>query len=503
MHLVRVVSDFGAALSSHLDLVSSTVAGEFVGDFGDERLNRRCRTVAVDRASAPGDSDSAAARGDAARQGAYHFMNHPNVTSEAILEAHRPATVARCAAASRVLVIGDTTECPFVRRKATEGLGALNIPKAPGLYMHATYAVTPEGVPLGVLDAFFIARDPETLGRGNSKEKHSTPPEERESVKWRRSLDATERLCAELPPDADVTVIFDREGANSDVLERATKEDAPYRLIVRARNERRVADTPKGENVHDGLLRMAPAETYDFVVPARQGRKARPAVLELRYAVTELVGVRHRRPGVSGKSPSTVVTTIIAKEVQAPPDVPKEERLDWRLFTTREVKTTADARRCVDDYAKRWSVEVLFKTFKSVQSALKRQYRTAKALKASMAMDLVLSFLHLRVAARSREEPEAPATEIFSREECSALWRFRGRPVPAAPKLKEAAREVALLGGYRGRRSDKSPGPLCFARGMAKLAVIVATIRTIEGRPADPRVDEASSLAADVDIDDD
>lgn len=501
MHLVRLVSDVAAFLSSHLDIVSSMVADEFIGDFGDKRLNGRCRIVATDRAATPGDSDSASARGDAGRQGAYRFMNHPKVTSESIVAAHRQATLARCAAAPRVLVIGDTTECEFLTRKATKGLGALSSAKAPGFYLHVTYAVTPEGVPLGILDAHYITRDPESLGRRRSELKYTAPAEDRESMKWSRSLDVAERLCDELPPGADVTVIFDREGANSDIIERATAEDAPYYVIIRARNDRHVVDAPDGECVHDGVLRMDPAERYVLNVPARPGRKARRAVLEARFAETTLDGVRRRVPGAPPKSKATTVTSIIAREIGAPADLPESELLDWRLFTTREVKTAADARRCVDDYSKRWCVEVLFKAFKSVQRALDRQYRKAKVLQASIAMDLVLAFLHLRVAARAREAPDAPATEIFSRDECRALWRFRGRPVPAEPKLKEVAREVALLGGYRGRRSDKPPGPLCFARGMAKLAIIVATIRSIEGKSPEPRADEASSLAADVDDD--
>ena len=68
------------------------VQREFAPVFNDARLNRRSVRVAAARFVASGASDAAASADDAARQGAYHFMNHADCTAETLLAASRDRT---------------------------------------------------------------------------------------------------------------------------------------------------------------------------------------------------------------------------------------------------------------------------------------------------------------------------------------------------------------------------------------------------------------------------
>jgi hypothetical protein len=80
-----------------------------------------------------------------------------------------------------VLCIQDTTELDYTTKKGIAGLGPLNYESRRGMYLHPTLAITPERVPLGLLDLYSFTREPGSLGQ----EKDSNRPlEEKESVRW-------------------------------------------------------------------------------------------------------------------------------------------------------------------------------------------------------------------------------------------------------------------------------------------------------------------------------
>ena len=58
-----------------------------------------------------------------------------------------------------VLNIQDTTELDFNGR-TSDGLGPLSYESQRGMYLHPTYVVTPAREPLGVMDAWMWAREP-------------------------------------------------------------------------------------------------------------------------------------------------------------------------------------------------------------------------------------------------------------------------------------------------------------------------------------------------------
>lgn len=57
-----------------------------------------------------------------------------------------------------VLCLQDTTELDFNGQLA-RGLGPLTFEARRGMYLHPTYAITPERGPLGILDCWMWARE--------------------------------------------------------------------------------------------------------------------------------------------------------------------------------------------------------------------------------------------------------------------------------------------------------------------------------------------------------
>ena len=107
-----------------------------------------------------------------------------------MLAPHWDCSIERMRGQPVVLCVQDSTELDYTAQPGIAGLGPLSYLRQHGLYVHPTLAVTPDGVPLGVLDAWLWTRDRDTFG----EDKRHWPIEAKESMRW---LEGFER-CAEL-----------------------------------------------------------------------------------------------------------------------------------------------------------------------------------------------------------------------------------------------------------------------------------------------------------------
>lgn len=129
-------------------------AQEEVGaaQLGDARRSRRLVRLVERLAEQPSASIPAACSGAAETKAAYRLLSHEAVGWSDILAPHLCSSLRRMTAEPVVLCLQDTTELNFNGRDI-EGLGPLNHEAQRGMLLHATYAVNPARVPLGVLNA--------------------------------------------------------------------------------------------------------------------------------------------------------------------------------------------------------------------------------------------------------------------------------------------------------------------------------------------------------------
>ncbi|MEF9407000.1 IS4 family transposase, partial [Ralstonia solanacearum species complex bacterium KE055] len=108
-----------------------------------------------------------------------------------------------------------------------EGLGPLSYEVQRGMYLHPTYAVTPDREPLGVLDAWMWAREPREAdgSRGGLKE----------SVRWIEGYERVAEQAARLPHTRLVYVV-DREGDIGALMARAQALGHPADWLIRCRH---------------------------------------------------------------------------------------------------------------------------------------------------------------------------------------------------------------------------------------------------------------------------
>jgi Druantia protein DruA/Transposase DNA-binding/Transposase Tn5 dimerisation domain len=435
-------------------------------ELGDERLSRRLVDLARAFYARPRSSIPRACDSRARTKAAYRLLMNENVNLKAILAPHHEATMRRITAEKVVLAVQDTTSFNYSSHPQTEGLGPIGSSLATGpqgILMHDTLAFTPAGVPLGLIDVEVWARDPEQHGKKRAR--HSRPIEQKESHRWLRSYQAVAAVQA-VCPDTTLVSVGDREADIYDLFVMATSDPEGPRLLVRATQDRLVADGQ--ERLWSHVQKQAAASIRVTPIPRSRKTPAREAALEIRFARVTLGPPKNRR-----SLPQVDVWAVLASEVDAPEGI---EPLEWMLLTTLPANTVEEAIEKLDWYAKRWGVEIFHKVIKSGCRIEERQLAEARRLENCLAIDLVAAWRIFHLTMLGRQDPGQPCTAFFDDDEWKALIAFREGvdAIPAEPPtLREATRRVANLGGFLGRKGDGEPGVKSLWLGLERLDTVV------------------------------
>jgi Transposase DNA-binding/Transposase Tn5 dimerisation domain len=431
-------------------------------DLGDVRLDLRLMEM-IERLAEQCERSVPQAFGSWAEvKGAYRLWENSRVEWQAILAPHRDQIVRRAAEHPVVLAIQDTTEINLTSRPATTGLGYLGASYCRGLLLHTCLAVTPSGLVLGVLDQQIWARPPSTLGK--SKQRHQLPTADKESQRWLTGLAA---CGAGLSDHPQVVVVGDRESDFYDFF--VAPRPAHVELLVRVQHESRKLES--FEATIKEALAAAPVQGELLInVPRSGSRKARQARLSVRF-----LGLPCPPPHPRCRNPELprVPLQWILVEETAPPSGTKPIR--WLLATTLPVETLEDAVRCVDYYARRWTIERFHFTLKSGCQVEERALESRENLERMLATMSIVAWRVMWLVSASREQPDDPCTVILCEPEWQTLYavthRKKPRPLPAQPPtLREAVRMIAALGGFLGRKGDGEPGLKAVWQGLARLS---------------------------------
>lgn len=445
-------------------------------DLKDSRRTRRLGKVVSALMNSPGMSISAACGGWSETMAAYRLLNCEDVTAVALIAPHRQATIQRCAGFPCVIVSQDTTEFDFSHMTAAEGFGPLNDEKRRGFHMHSHYAVSEEGLPLGLLDITTMVRDDETF-RANSKIKHR-PIEEKESYRWVQGYRLTLDLAKELP-NCEVFSISDREGDISEVFQEWKQAAGGPRAewIIRANKDRALINVADGEaDKLFAALEEAPIlGEIEFKVPASKGTKkvkgSRVATFRSARTVHQVVRAMKitprppRRKGV--KLEEVSFWAIIAEELNPPEG---EDPIRWHLLTSKEVNTMEGARRILNLYMRRWDIEVFHRVLKTGCKVERIQLKTNQAVINAIMIYSVIAWRILYFTHLGRQCPNIPCSCVFEEAEWKAACAVVKRKKDASePSLSEFIGIVGRLGGHLGRERDGAPGPQSIWQGLARV----------------------------------
>ena len=442
---------------------------EFGGcDLGDRRLQQRLLILSRDLLAHPTMSLPQACGDPNKTKAAYRFFDHPQVHMNSVLQGHYAATARRSQKEKWLLAVQDTTELNYSAQPKIELLGPIcDKPGVVGMLVHDTLAYNGQGMPLGLVDVQCWTRDPDI--KCGEQARYERPIEPKESYQWLASWKAAVRL-QEQCPESTVISIGDREADIYELLVEAKKQPKT-KLLVRADQQRRVLrPAEEEEEGWVNLWQWTARRPVEGVIPVELPRtakrpRARIGKLEVRYAEVQLQPPK-RKP----KLGPVTVWVVTATEVGAPPG---EEPVDWKLLTTIEVKTLAQALEVIQWYTQRFQIEVYHRTLKSGCKIEERQLGNAERIEGCLAIDMVVAWRIVHLTKLGREVPEVPCTVFFEEAQWKALVAFvtRDARVPdKPPTLREAILMLAKrLGGFLGRKGDGEPGTETLWKGLQRL----------------------------------
>jgi hypothetical protein len=400
-----------------------------------------------------------AAKHDAELEGTYRFLSNEKVTPEKILAPHYSATARRAREAGLVLCAHDTTELSFSTPR--EGLGRIN-DGGRGFFAHVALALRADEArsPLGVVGLSTHLRQGTPRKR---KHTEKFPPEERESYRWRESVDAVE---GRLRGQADVIHLLDSEADAYLLLEHMVGQGS--RFVVRATHKRSVTDEG-GErqplvdalSLLEGVFERR-VHLSSRAAPVRRIKKRNvardPRLAHLSFSATRVT--LHRPYGEQAKTKSIVVNVVHVRELDAPEGA---EPVDWMLYTTEPIATGEDIERIADFYRARWRIEELFKALKTGCAFEKRQLESMTTLLNALALFLPMACDLLALREIARADPTRPARDVLAPLVMQLLQRHPRSNLPLDASIHDAMLAIARFGGHI--KNNGPPGWLVLGRG--------------------------------------
>jgi hypothetical protein len=441
-------------------------------DLGDLRRTKRLVQLTSAVVANPTCSLPEACKSWGDTKAAYRFLDNEDIEPEEILSGHRRSTLQRVGEHSMILAVQDTSTFNFTTHRSTRGLGPIagkqfgseHVPK--GFLVHSCLAVTPKGVPLGLLGYKLWVRPEAEVETSNQGEPPMIPldkGEQKESSCWEELLQSS---MQGIPAGTKVLTVCDRGADIYDFFAAARRLQRD--VLVRSAHNRELAG--RKDHLWDSVMRTDAVGVMVVELPRADDRPPQTVTLELRTSRVRL----HIPPKAKAQDePRLVLSAVLAQEIEPPEG---RDPIEWRLLTTLVVDSVEDACDCVRWYTKRWTVERYHYTLKSGCQVEELQLETVDRLHRALAVYSVVAWRLLYITYMARTEPESPCTLYLSSSEWKALYcqANRTKKLPASPPdMRTAVLWIAKLGGFLARKRDGDPGVKVLWQGYRRLQDMV------------------------------
>ncbi len=427
----------------------------------DKRIRSRLAKTIDQLSQYPNHSIPQACKKPSEIKGAYRLLDNKKVTPEGILSGHKEATRVRMAEHKIVLLVQDTTDFNYTRPSAIKGMGDhAASPNSKGLLLHSTLAVTPEGVPLGLLFQKYWTRDPEEKGKKNKRKE--LPVEEKESFRW---IEAMEESTSDIPDGVITVTVADREADFFDLFRRS--KELKQDILIRAIGNRKVNSE---ENSLIKTIEAAEiAGKIKVFIPRDANSKLpeREVELEIKFRTLQLKPTYYSTD--SKNSQFIELDALYAREINPALD---EKPIEWLLLSSIPILTIEDAVERLGWYRQRWKIERFHFTLKSGCKVEELQLETIERIENALSLYSIVSWKLLWLVYESRIKPDESCEIVLEEYEWHALYCMvkQKKDFPKKPPtLKEASMMIARLGGFMCRKGDGDPGVKVMWRGLQRL----------------------------------
>jgi hypothetical protein len=287
---------------------------------------------------------------------------------------------------------------------------------------------------------------------------------DKESQRW---LSVAAQAGAVLSAARSITLISDRE---SDIYEHFARRPANVELIIRASWNRKIELSSEASaplfTFADGLPEAA---RFSVKIPAAPGRKERTAELALRFSPVTLC---RPHPSPAPDLPDTIRLTMV--DVRELSSNHEGEPIHWRLLTTHVLTSPQQARRIVDLYRMRWTIEEFFRTLKTAGFDIEAADIGEPAVMIKFVAAATVAAVTIMQLVRARDgTTEDKLAEAFEPEDQPVLEALSSQLEGATARQKNphpkgtlafAAWVIARLGGWTAYYGK--PGPKVMRLGL-------------------------------------
>jgi hypothetical protein len=413
-------------------------------DFGDQRRNARFVSIINNITRQPGSSIPKQNEDWYDTKATYSFFKNEDVSLSSLREAITGWGLQQVAGEERLLIVHDTSQISYDDLKADD-LGYLAHKEGRGIMCYSSIAITEEGIPLSLLYQHNWTRPLDELGK--KKDRKAKSFEDKESYHWYKGITEVNK---QLGHTVAKLHIADREADIYDLFFCGYEENTD--LLIRASHNRRLND---GSALWDQVAEMEAVAIVELQLPDATGKKRLPVKVEVRYRQVEILRPRDKQHQYE----SVEMTAISVKQVD---DKESVDSIHWRLLTTVEATTTAQALQCVKWYTYRWLIERFHYVLKSGTRIEELQLKQASSLQKAIHVYSIAAMRIMQLVYQSRETPDLSCEVILTKEQWIVLYLLTHKNLTALPAipptLGEAVLWIGKLGGHLGRKSDGPPG---------------------------------------------
>lgn len=428
--------------------------------FSDRRISRRVEELATSILEKESVVIHRLADNEAQQRSFYRLLHNPRLETGQVVEFIRRDCARQVEAGGHYLVIQDTTQPNFERNRGNisdgRGLGVLGDRASLGFFLHPSLVVGAEsGRCIGYSQVTTWSREAAAPSKQERRYKKQ-PIEDKESCRW---IEAAQASAALLGQAGTLTHVCDREGDIGELFLRVPDGESNH-LLVRSSADRLLVGG--AGRLSQLLARLPDAGRHALTLrgDARTGRQQRQAVLQVRHSKVSLqLGKQEKELWV-----------VEAREAGAPAG---QRPVYWRLLTTHQIESLAEALQVLGWYAMRWNIEQVFRLLKHKGLDVEAlDVETGKGLVqlTLLALFAVSKILLLHLASR-QQEPAAVAGAFTEQElECmeAVNRKYEGKTEkqqnPYPPRsLQYCYWVLARLGGWKPH--EKQAGVITLHRG--------------------------------------
>ena len=413
----------------------------------------------------------------------YRFLKNEKVTMAELIE--KSCSIPKATTSGRhILVIGDSSVFNMNRHKNRitdmEKMGVIQDGKTRGFYTHVNIGICPETWTIvGLTDILCWNQSPEKR-KSSSK---NTPLEDKYSYKWHLGVSNSKLV---LQGASMLTYVFDRESDSFDLLYQIQEKEKEKFVIRQSQN--RLVNKGKKESKILELLEKEGKKLgeYELVLTKKNRghwrdkknpnhRIGRTAKMEVR--VIRDVELSPTASSKEGLKPIKL-NMVEVKEMDCPQG---QEAIQWRLWTNHPVNNLEEALLVVEYYLSRWNIEELFRTVKKKGfDQESTQLETTQAIMKQSVMTFLAACKIMQLVKARENDQSQPIEEVFDSNEIKVLEKLNKKldgkteilkNQNSPKKLSWASWIIARLGGWKGYKSRRPPGPITMKRGYDKFCI--------------------------------